>query len=88
MIDAFLAYVRRGDRNTTPTFEPVPYELREARAIHLRNLLETWTPPNLSAEIVQAARQLLEAEGSRPSEGWDNIALPSGKMDDYLLWPK
>jgi len=87
MLDAFVAYVRRDERDTTPTFAPVPYELREERAIALRRALLAWTPPMLDANVVHAARQLLEAEGLRPPEGWDNLPLPPGRMDDYLLWP-
>jgi hypothetical protein len=88
MVDDFLLYVRRGDRSTTPTFTPVPYELREERALVLRGLLEAWDPQNLTAEVVRAARDVLEAEGLRPEEGWDNLSLPPGDLEERLFWPE
>lgn len=49
VVDLFLAYVRRGGRDTHPEFHPVPYELREPLALRLRELLVLWTPPELPA---------------------------------------
>ena len=87
IVEDFLRYVRRGERNTTPAFTPVQYELREERTLALRSLLERWTPPKLPAEIVHTAREILEAEGLRASDDWDNFSLPPGNVDDYLWWP-
>ena len=87
IIDGFLEYAGRGDRGTTPTLPVVHYELREERALRLRRLLEKWQAGALTREIIQAAREVLEAEGLVPPEGWDNLPLPTGRLDDYLLWP-
>ncbi|HZF52157.1 MAG TPA: hypothetical protein VE093_26065 [Polyangiaceae bacterium] len=89
LIDIFLAYVSHDGRYATPDFEPVPYETREPLALKLRELLEAWTPPELPAEITEAARALLYAEGmSPPPGGWDSAPDPDRRPEEYLLWPE
>ncbi|XXY16507.1 hypothetical protein WME88_50555 [Sorangium sp. So ce216] len=73
----------------------VDEERREALADRLRTLLETWTPPELTPEIVETARQLLKAEGDTGSpEAWDAASWespaddPGAPPEDYLLWPE
>jgi hypothetical protein len=88
-IDIFIAYVRHDGRYASPEFEPVPYETREPLALKLRELLEGWTPPELPAEITEAARALLHAEGMSPTPGgWDNAPDPFMRPEEYLLWPE
>ena len=86
-VDVFLANARSGQRLTKPTFEAVPYEQREPRAMRLRDLLEQWIPPDLPRDITEAARELLYAEGLLPPEGWDDLPVPSGPIEEYLSWP-
>jgi hypothetical protein len=88
MVDIFLAYIRRGKPDTEPTFHPVPYERREPSALRLRALLEAWTPPELSQEITEAARELLYAEGLNPPEGWDQLPDPEPPIAQKLWWPE
>ncbi|WP_438021659.1 hypothetical protein WMF18_31765 [Sorangium sp. So ce315] len=73
----------------------VDEERREALADRLRTLLETWTPPELTPEIVDTARQRLKAEGDTSSpEEWDAASWespshdPGAPPEDYLLWPE
>jgi hypothetical protein len=73
----------------------VDEERRELLADRLRTLLETWTPPELTPEIVETARELLIAEGQEaPDEGWDEVSWaslghdPDDPPEDYLLWPE
>lgn len=88
LVDIYSAYAARDARYHQPMFQPVPYERRGPLAARLRALLETWTPPELSDEIVEAARSLLHAEGLRgPGNDWEN--LTSRLLDpDHLLWPE
>ncbi|WP_437587335.1 hypothetical protein [Sorangium sp. So ce1000] len=89
MVDFYLAYVRRGERNLVPEMEPVPYEQRETLALQLRALLETWSPPGLPAEISEAARAVLHADGQRePPGGWDEADEPTWRPEEELLWPE
>jgi hypothetical protein len=89
LIDIYIAYVRHDGRYVGPDFEPVPYENREPLALKLRELLKAWTPPELQAEITEAARTLLHAEGrSPPPGGWDNAPDPDMRPEEYLLWPE
>jgi hypothetical protein len=88
MVDLYLAYVRRGGRNTKPEFHPVPYERREPSALRLRALLEAWTPPELPEEITAAAREVLYAEGINPPEGWDQLPDPEPPIEQQLWWPE
>lgn len=91
LLDVWIAYVDRGDWYL---YDP-PEEDRAAPARKLRALLEAWTPPELPAEITEAARALLDAEGEkkrRLKEGgtWDDASVgdPTRTVDSYLLWPE
>ena len=87
LLDTFVAYARHDGRYSRADFEPVPYEQREALALKLRALVEVWTPPAMPSEIMEAARELLHAEGrSGPPEGWD--ALPEDMNEEEMLWPE
>ena len=89
MVDTYLAYVRRGERNVDPDFVLVPYEQREPAALRLRALVETWSPPGLPVEIMEAARAVLYADGMKgPPDGWDNVYDASLRPEEYLLWPE
>lgn len=85
-VDLYLKYVRDGERLTDPTFVDPPYQEREHRALHLRTLLERWTPPELTEDIVDAVRGLLYAEGFHPPAGWDAIPKPDEPMTESLIW--
>ena len=89
MIDVFIDRAQRGDRNDSVDFEPVPYEQREPLARKLRMLVEGWTAPVLSAEIVETARALLHADGHAvPRGGWDAATIDGDQpFEDILLWP-
>jgi hypothetical protein len=92
LLDFWIAYVDRGDRYTSAMFEPVPYEQRPALARRLRELVATWTPPDLPAEITEAARALLHAEGLKWPQGtsWDDASFDVGDrpLESYLIWPE
>ena len=89
MVDTYLAYVRRGERNIDPDFVLVPYEQREPAALRLRALLETWSPPGLPVEIMAAARAVLYSDGMKgPPCGWDNLYDADLRPEEYLLWPE
>jgi hypothetical protein len=92
LLDVWIAYVDRGDWYL---YGDPPEEDRPALARKLRALLEAWTPPDLPAEITEAARALLDAEGEkkrRREEGgtWDDVRVvdPTETIDSYLLWPE
>lgn len=88
VIDVYIAYAARNGRCNQPMFEPVAYERREPLATKLRTLLETWTPPEVPDEIIDAARAILYAEGLRgQNDDWEN--LPENPVDpDLMLWPE
>jgi hypothetical protein len=88
LVDIYIKYVRHDGRYMSPEFEPVPYERREPVALKLRELLEAWTPPDLPAEITEAARALLYAEGMNPAGGWDSLSDPDFRPEEHLLWPE
>lgn len=88
MVDAYIEYVKHDGRYMSPDFEPVPYERREPLALKLRELLSSWTPPELPTEITEAARTLLYAEGLNPAEGWDDLSDPDFQPEKHLLWPE
>lgn len=89
MVDIFLAYVRRGGRTVDPDSPAVPHEQREPLAQKLRALLETWSPPGLPAEISEAARAVLHADGQRePPGGWDEADDLTWRPEEELLWPE
>lgn len=92
LLDVWIAYVDRGDWYL---YGDPPEEDRPALARKLRALLEAWMPPDLPAEITEAARALLEAEGAkkrRLEEGgtWDDGSFgdPTRTVDSFLLWPE
>src|SRR3954468_23196544 len=60
LLDVWIAYVDRGDWYL---YGEPSEEDRPALARRLRALLEAWTPPELPAEITEAARAVLDAEG-------------------------
>ncbi len=72
-VDQFLQYAARGGRCAQPDFEGAPYDERVPRARHLRELLQAWTPPELTEAIIQAARDALYADGMCPPGGWDSL---------------
>jgi hypothetical protein len=87
LLDTFVAYARRDGRYSPAEFAAVPYEQREALALKLRALVESWTPPALPSEITEAARALLYAEGRKgPPGGWG--ALTDDMNEEELLWPE
>ena len=92
LLDVWIAYVDRGDWYLygAPSEENRPELARKLRA-----LLEAWTPPELPAEITEAARAVLDAEGEkqwRLKKGltWDDTRVgdPDRTVDSYLLWPE
>lgn len=85
-VNIFLDYVKARKCYTNPTFPDPPYNERERHALHLRALIEHWTPPELSEDIVSTVRKLLYAEGYNPPQGWDRIAPPADPMTDALVW--
>lgn len=66
------------------------YARREPLARQLRALMETWTPPALTQEMVDLVRELLVAEGEiMPEGGWDNLPhCGPESVEDILLWPE
>lgn len=90
MVDIFVERAKRGDHEEVPDFEPVPYEQREPLARKLRALIEVWTPPDLSAEIIETARALLHADGKNaPGGGWDAATIDGAdSCEEILLWPE
>lgn len=89
LVAIYLEYVRHDGRYVGAEFEPVPYETREALALKLRELLSSWSPPELPTEITETARALLYAEGMNPpAGGWDNAPNPDMRPEEYLLWPE
>ncbi|NUQ73071.1 MAG: hypothetical protein HUU21_05905 [Polyangiaceae bacterium] len=89
LVDIYIEYVRHDGRYVGADFEPVPYETREPLALKLRDLIATWTPPELPADIIEAARALLHAEGMNPpAGGWDNTPDPDVRPEEFLLWPE
>jgi len=86
LLDVWIAYVDRGDWY----YEGPPEEDRPALARRLRALLEAWTPPELPAEITEAARAVLVAEGLEEGGTWDDASVvdPTDMIDSYLLWPE
>jgi hypothetical protein len=91
LLDVWIAYVDRGDWYLG---DP-PEEGRPALARKLRALLEVWTPPELPAEITEAARALLDAEGQkqwrRDGDGTRedaSVGDPTETIDSCLLWPE
>jgi hypothetical protein len=90
LMDIYIAYAARDGRYGPVEHQPVPYERRVPLAARLRALLETWTPPELSREITEAARDLLFAEGHTAPDGdWDKLTITGpDPLEDILLWPE
>jgi hypothetical protein len=88
LLDIYIAYAARDGRCHQPMFQSVAYERRGALASKLRALVESWTPPELPEEILEAARALLHAEGLRaPNDDWETV--PEHAVDpDLMLWPE
>jgi hypothetical protein len=65
--------------------EPLVSELAD----RMRLLLEGWSPPDLPAEIVEAARALLRADRSSMVLDWDMKPEldPGQTIDDIVVWP-
>ncbi len=92
MLDAYLPYagstrhyVSRGD-----DFRPDP-QRREAAVLHLRDVIERWTSPDIPAEMIEAARAVLREDGVlEPKGGWDEVedAPGSPPAEECLLWPE
>lgn len=55
----------------------------------MRLLLESWSPPALPVEMIEAARALLVADGSYAAFDWDKGPdLPAGmSIEQILVWP-
>jgi hypothetical protein len=91
-LDIYLAYVRKDAHYATPQFQPVHYERRLPLATRLRELFETWTPPELTPEMVEIAQALVECEGIKPPAcGWDAYEDPKEggiNMENTLVWPE
>jgi hypothetical protein len=93
LLDTFVAYAARNDHVVHVKWSPrrwVRHSEREALARKLREILATWTPPELPQEITDTARELVEAEGMRPPEGgWDNLEHDKPyPLEDVLSWPE
>jgi hypothetical protein len=91
LVDVYAAYAARGDLYTDyPELEPQRHEQRIAAIQRLRPLLVAWAPPDLPAEITNAAVGVLDAEGiASPAGGW--AALQNDGLDpleDVLSWPE
>jgi hypothetical protein len=90
MLDAFLPYTRTTrQRARLDSWEPDPQK-REARALELRAAIERWDSPEISREIIQAARALSREDGDDcTDETWDAHEVPlEFPPEDYLLWPE
>ncbi|WP_437328585.1 hypothetical protein [Sorangium sp. So ce381] len=91
-LDIYISYVKKGVRVAAPQFQPVHYERRLPLATRLRELFEVWTQPELTQEIVDISRALIEHEGIKaPACGWDAFEDPEEdgvKFEDSLLWPE
>ena len=68
-VDDFIRYAESGKHHTKSDFPPASPSARAARARELRVLLTTWSPPELTPAIVEAARAVLAAEGLHLSDG-------------------
>jgi hypothetical protein len=95
LLDIWIAYTERGDHYMSATPEPQSGAPRPALARALRALIAAWTPPELPVAITEAARVVLQAEGSVPREtaaaGWDSYTwdLSDGRtLESYLSWPE
>lgn len=91
LIDIYAAYAARGDLLMDyPELEPQRHEQRIAAVERLRPLLVSWMPPDLPAEITEAARDVLRAEGvASPEGGWSALQNDgSDPLDDVLSWPE
>ena len=78
LLDIWIAYADRGEHYFSAT---APDPNRPTLARKLRDLIATWTPPDLPAEITEAARALLRREPSgrllgpgKSSSGHDDVA--------------
>jgi len=89
LLDIWIAYVDRGDHYLSAN---APAPDRPALARKLRDLIDAWTPPELPAEITEAARAVLRAEGNeKPPLGaatWDDFNFLDNDFDDTLAWPE
>lgn len=91
LLDVWIAYVDRGDWYLG---EP-PEGDRPALARKFRARLEAWTPPALPAEIIEAARAVLDGEGESKHQRekgftWNDGSFgdPTRTVDSFLLWPE
>jgi hypothetical protein len=81
LLDIYIAYVDRGDYYL---FDHTPEPNRPALARQLRELIAGWTPPELPAEITEAARALLYAEGHKEPP---HVAVTDpGYLESKLAW--
>src|SRR4051812_21252349 len=64
---------------------PALLELTERMRVHLSD----WSPPDLPAEVVEAARALLHADGCYALLDWEKgpDLDPQQKVDDLVVWP-
>jgi hypothetical protein len=90
MLDAFLPYTRTTRQRAGSEHLRFDPKKREARALELRAAIERWDSPEISREIIQAARALSREDGDDCSdEEWDahevELEFPP---EDYLLWPE
>ena len=92
LFDIFIAYADRGDHYL---LDRGPDPDRPALARRLRDLIAAWTPPELPAEITDAARALLRAEGyEKPPLGaattWEDFHFQpdSDPFESRLAWPE
>jgi hypothetical protein len=74
-------YVRHG----------VDLQRAEDLALRFRALIESWEPPDLTAEITEAARELLMADGTHQPVGgvwvWGDMHPPE-EIENILMWPE
>lgn len=62
---------------------------REACALALRDAIERWDSPEISQEIIQAARALAREDDDVASDAeWDAYEVDLSPPEDYLLWPE
>lgn len=92
LVDDYLPYARSERQQRSwkhgSRFE-VDRERRQMLAARLRELFTRWSPLELSPEITEAARALLDTEGNDPPPGgWGNLRDPDVPPEEILLWPE
>jgi hypothetical protein len=91
LLDGYLpyAYSKRYAVSVQDGETRVDTSQRGPLATRLRELLEQWEPPQMTAEIRETARLLLLADGDqKPPCGWDEFTLePNFPYEELILGP-